>query len=129
MFTRSTPGLAIYLSTIASIILLTGCVTTQEKQALAPPPPDENAVEIINQVKEDPSIITGGGMIYELFVGERFAAQYNEKSQMLRLTDIENKNACEYTAAGTLKIPEDAESSYLEYCSRLSTSALDFLNQ
>ena len=128
MFKRSTPKLAIYLSALASIALLAGCVTTQEKQVLAPPL-DANAVEIISQVKKDPSIITGGGMIYELFVGDHFAARYNERSKILNLTDIENNNACEYTSEGALVLPEGAGDSYLKSCSHLSTNTIDFLNQ
>ena len=130
MLNRSTPKLAVCLSAIAATMFLSGCVTmaTQEKQVLAPEP-DANAVEIITHVKQNPSVITGGGMIYELFVGDRFAARYNEKSQVLKLTDFDNEGACEYDDNGNLAVPEDADESYLNYCSHLSTNTIDYLNQ
>ena len=129
MLTRSTPRSAIYLITLIIILVLSGCVTTQEKEVVLTPQPDSNAIDIISHVKEDPSMITGGGMIYELFVGQRFAARYNEKAQLLRLTDMENENACEFGTDGILKLPEDANEAYLDYCSHLSTNTIDYLNQ
>ena len=130
MLLRSTPKSAIWLSTLALAILLSGCVTTQQtKEVVLTPEPDNNAIEIISHVKDDPSMITGGGMIYELFVGQRFAARYNEKSQLLRITDIESENACEFGNDGVLKLPENATEEYLNACSRLSTNTIDYLNQ
>lgn len=111
------------------MLVLSGCVTTQEKKQVLAPQPDSNAMNIISHVKDDPSMITGGGMIYELFVGQRFAARYNEQSKLLRLTDIENENACEFGTDGILKLPEDANEAYLEFCSHLSTNTIDYLSQ
>ena len=131
MLNRSTPKLAVCLSAVAVTVFLSGCVTMgakQEKQVLAPAP-DANVANIITHVKQDPSVITGGGMIYELFVGDRFAARYNEKSQVLKLTDFDNEGACEYDINGNLALPESADESYLNYCSHLSTNTIDYLNQ
>ena len=128
MFIKNTPKSAIYSLAFASIAMLGGCANMQNKQAAAPAP-DTNALAIVKQVKQQPSVISGGGMIYELFVGNRFTARYSEQSKELKLTDFTNSGSCEYDAAGMLKIPADAKADYPQYCSHLSNNAIDFLTK
>lgn len=49
---------------------------------------DENAVQIINQVKIQLSMILGGGMVYDLFVGGYFNARYNDKNSTIGINQF-----------------------------------------
>lgn len=119
------------IRTICTVALssaaLLGCATSAPPQAVAPTP-DRHARQIVEQVKENPSSVSGGGMIYELFVGQRFSARYDERVKQLTLTDIENNRDCRYDAAGLLEVPENAEPGYSQYCSGLATNTDEFLN-
>lgn len=129
MFRRSTPKAAVLGLSFAAFALASGCANTQNKQSAATPAADANVPAIVKQVKQQPSTISGGGMIYELFVGNHFAARYNEKAKELKLTDFSGNGSCEFDETGVLKVPADAKSSYRDYCSQLSTNTMDFLKQ
>ncbi|TPW14239.1 MAG: hypothetical protein FD130_1417 [Halothiobacillaceae bacterium] len=74
-------------------------------------------------------MISGGGMIYELFAGERFAARYNDQVGTLKINDIANSDACEYGADGMLVMPEKATPGYAQYCQHLSTNTLQVIEK
>jgi hypothetical protein len=104
-----------------------GCGTSGPTQEAAPTSPDLNAVKIITHVKAEPSTITGGGMVYKLFVGGQFNAVYNDKARELKLTDLENKTTCSYDDKGMLTVPEDATKGYNAYCTNLATNTAQYL--
>lgn len=114
-------------ATIIAGLILAGCGTSGPIPEVAPAAPDANAVKIINRVKVEPTLITGGGMVYKLFVGERFDAEYNDKIGVLKLTDLENETTCSYDASGMLTVPEGAIKGYAEYCSHLSTNTAQYI--
>jgi len=107
---------------------LTACATTAQQETAAPTR-DEHAVKIIELVKEEPSTIHGGGMIYELFVGTRFNAKYNDLESKLTIIDLENESSCEFAADGMLMIPEDAIKGYAQYCNDLSANTFSFITE
>jgi hypothetical protein len=96
-------------------------------QEIAPTAPDANATSILERVKSEPSAISGGGMIYTLFVGQRFNARYDQKAGEFTLTDIPNDRACRYSSDGMLQLPENAEKGYAQYCSDLANNAQHYL--
>lgn len=110
-------------------LALAGCGTGGPVQEAAPTTPDANAVKIIDHVKVEPSSITGGGMVYKLFVGERFDAEFNDKAGVLTLTDLENETTCSYDANGMLTVPEGAIKGYADYCANLSTNTAEFIGE
>lgn len=126
LFTHMRSGRWTVLHALAAATLA-GCATTQPDQS-AGPAPDPNAVEIIQVVKEEPSAIRGGGMIYELFVGTEFNARFNDQSRTLTLTDLQG-TTCQYDEQGMLTIPEGADTGYVDHCTALSASTIQTLDQ
>ncbi len=111
------------------VILLSACALPKEKQTILTPAMDKNAVQIINQVKTQPSMISGGGMVYDLFVGGYFNARYNDKTSILTLTDLENTNSCQYSEEGVLQINEGTIPAYIDSCDQLSSETVQTLTQ
>ncbi len=113
---------------VITMLLGSSCAFQEAQKPLAPPL-DDNALKIIQHVKSQPSVIRGGGTIYELFAGERFNARYDEKLGKLILTDIVNDSFCEYGADGKLVVPAHTGTGYIQYCIHLSTNTVDFIEQ
>lgn len=122
--TRIQNRAAIWFGLCASCVLA-ACASAPKE---APPPqPDANALRIMERVKAQPSAMFGGGMVYELFVGQQFNARFDQREGELTLTDLSNERACKYTKEGLLETPEGAEKGYGQYCSDLSVNAYEFL--
>jgi hypothetical protein len=110
------------------VILASGCATTRS-QVVTNPQPDHHALQIMKLVKEEPSQIHGGGMIYELFVGGRFNARLNDHSGDLTITDLENDSDCTFHADGVLEADDPASPEYATYCAHLSTNTYELLDE
>ena len=104
----------------------TGCAT-QSQQAAITPEPDPAAIEIVHLVKESPTLIQGGGMVYELYMGEKFNARVDEREGSLVLTDFATQESCRFGVDGTLVVPDGAEPGYASFCQHLSTNAYELM--
>lgn len=105
--------------------LLTACASApQQAQA---PQPDANAVRIMERVTAQPSAVFGGGMVYELFVGQRFNARLDQRAGEFVLTDLGTERACHYSKDGILQTPEGSEKGLRQYCSDLAVNAYQYL--
>lgn len=124
--------MVVALKRIKQTLVLTGllaaisCSSTPVMES-APQTPDHNAVQIISHVKAEPSSITGGGMVYELFVGGHFNAEFNDRLGVLKLTDLENETTCTFDASGMLTVPESARQGYTTYCLHLSNNTAQYI--
>lgn len=113
---------------LTGLLAAIGCSSTPVMES-APITPDHNAVRIISHVKAEPSSITGGGMIYELFVGGHFNAEFNDSLGVLKLTDLENETTCTYDTSGMLTVPESARQGYAKYCLHLSNNTAQYFSE
>lgn len=106
-------------------LLVSACASApQEPQA---PQPDANAVRIMERVTAQPSAVFGGGMVYELFVGQRFNARLDQRAGEFILTDLGNERACHYSTEGILQAPAGSEKGLQQYCADLAVNAYQYL--
>ena len=113
---------------VVAVTLFHGCATSGQPQTLTIEP-DPNALAIIEQTKAEPSAIRGGGMIYELYVGSRYSAIFDEKEGVLHLTDLANNKTCDFAANGLLNVPEQNASAFYQYCRHLAKNAIVEINE
>lgn len=106
-----------------------GCAYMASESPLPSPTVDHNAIALIERIKSTPSRMSGGGMIYELFVGGHFNAKFDQREGELTLADIETEYACRYGADGLLKLPADAASSHISFCTQLIANTTAHLDQ
>lgn len=112
-------------TSIGIATLLNACATAPQKPQA--PQPDVNAVRIMERVTAQPSAVFGGGMIYELFVGQRFNARVDQRAGQFVLTDLGNERACHYTKDGVLQTAEGDANGLRQYCSDLANNAYQYL--
>ena len=115
-------GIALYVL----ISGVQGCANLSSTSSVPEPTVDQNAIELIERIKNTPSRMSGGGMIYELFVGGHFNAKFDQREGELTLADIETDYACRYGADGLLRMPGEATNSHISFCTQLiaNTTAL-----
>lgn len=110
---------------LAMAALISACATPpQEPQT---PQPDANVIRIMERVTAQPSAVFGGGMVYELFVGQRFNARVDQRAGEFVLTDLGNERACHYSKEGVLQTPQGSEKGLQQYCSDLAVNAYQYL--
>lgn len=111
-----------------AILAITGCANFSSDQDPLKPTIDPNAVALIERVKAEPSRVSGGGMIYELFVGGHFNAKLDQQEGTLTLADIETNTLCQYGTDGLLKQPPNISSGHTEFCTQLSANTAAMLD-
>lgn len=121
----SLTGHFVFWAGMSMTMLLGACGTVPTEPQT--PQPDANAVRIMERVAAQPSAVFGGGMIYELFVGQRFNARLDQRAGEFVLTDLGNERACHYTREGVLQTPAGAEMGLQQYCSNLVINAYQYL--
>lgn len=121
-------GLIKVLATL-TLFNTAGCMNLSVNPDPAKPVIDHHAVSLIERVKSDPTRVSGGGMIYQLFVGGHFDAKLDQREGTLTLADIETDTHCLYSLDGLLKLPAEIGSEHARYCAELSANTAAILSQ
>lgn len=114
---------------ILALVTVTGCVNFSIDPAPASPTIDRNAVTLIERIKAEPSRVSGGGMIYELFLGGHFDAKLDQHEGTLTLADIETNTRCQFGTDGTLKRPPNVGNEHAGFCAELTAKTAAILDR
>lgn len=114
---------------IFALLTISGCMNFSVNSEPAKPIVDRNAVTLIERIKAGPSRVSGGGMIYQLFVGGHFDAKLDQREGTLTLADIETNTQCQYDSAGLLMQPANVGNDHIGYCAELTANTVAMLDR